>query len=221
MRRRLLSAILGSLVCAFVTACGVGGPDSVTLNRRDLSTTDATAVTSAIGATSATGTTSATGATPAEATTGGASGAASPYEDDSAVVSWRNWALAAAQAVNAGKVHTTALDELMTPDFAKQTTTLLAPQMGLTYPGPMPFTPISVTDLSPTARSLRICLVTAGFAHNRNAKASTPTHPNATKPMTVRPMVASAIYQNGTWLTSGLASENFSCSGVNPQTPTF
>ncbi|SOD70513.1 hypothetical protein SAMN05892883_0205 [Jatrophihabitans sp. GAS493] len=204
MRRQLVSTLAAGLaVCSLVTSCSGGGPETVTLDQHGLSATDVTDPDAADAGTAADN-------SPGTE----ASDSASPYEDDASVVAWRSWALAAAQTVNAGKVTTPALDELMTAAFAKQMPAVLGPELSKTYPGPMPFTPISVTELSPTARSLRICLVTAGFARDRATG-------KVKQPLAIRPMSASATYQNGAWLTSGLTPDAFSCSGVQVPMPAF
>lgn len=139
----------------------------------------------------------------------------SPFEKDPAVQALRAWAAQAAQTVNAGKFDAPALDALMTSAMAKSMKTVLGSDVGLLYPGPIPFTPRSVTVVGSTQRTMHVCVVGSGFAQNRS------THRPAGA-RTVLPIDAAASRVSGRWLVSKQqTATDFSCAGVRVAMPTW
>jgi hypothetical protein len=137
----------------------------------------------------------------------------SPFETQAPVIALRNWAAAATKAYNASQNYSDpSLVALEEPSFVSVTSTLYADdaKSGLTYPGPLPFTPIAVASPSPTEASISTCVVGQGFA----------VSPATQKPiaaLTVLPVTFSETLTNGAWLLSGIANATtYSCTNVVP-----
>lgn len=130
----------------------------------------------------------------------------STFEKDPAVHALRVWSAQAARTVNSGHYVDARLRALMTPDLAQTMRHVLGGDVGLHYPGPIPFTPIGVSFPNAHTRMIRTCFVGTGFAVN-------PKTGKAPKPRTVLPISAGAILVNGQWLISQLRNSGFSCKG--------
>ncbi len=136
----------------------------------------------------------------------------SPFEKDPAVKALRRWAAQAARTVNTGHYTDSALAAVMTGGLAKNIKVVLGPDVGLYYPGPAPFTPVSVRTVSATRRDVKICIVGTGFAEKRSTK----------RPAAARKVLAidaGAVRVSGRWVASQFYTATFSCSGVTVPEP--
>lgn len=134
--------------------------------------------------------------------------ATSPYEADPAVQALRAWATAAATAINADNLNLPALVALETSTFVPLAPTVFQEDAGLTYPGPVPFTPATVQPVSATMRDVNSCFVATGYARNR-----TTGQPAA--PRTVVPLQVEMVFDSGSWKVNHVYSQvTFSCDGV-------
>ena len=132
----------------------------------------------------------------------------SPFEQDPAVKAMRAWAAQAARTVNSGHYNDAALSALMTAGLGKTMRHVFNGDVGLYYPGPLPFTPVSVKVVSATERDMRLCVVGTGFAEKRT------THRPA-EALKVLPINAAAVLSSGRWLISKQdTASDFSCSRV-------
>ena len=138
----------------------------------------------------------------------------SPFETDPAVHAMRVWAVQYARTINTGHYDSPALDRLMTATVKNNMKATAGSDLGLYYPGPLPFTPIRVTVVSPTVRAVRICAVGSGFAQKRS------THKPAAK-RTVVPVDIAATESGGRWIVSKMYAGTFSCSGVTVREVTW
>lgn len=139
----------------------------------------------------------------------------SRFEGDPGVAALRHFAAVSARTINAGRYISPELRALMTPTVAKEMKLTNGPDIGLHYPGPVPFTPVRVGVTSTTSRRIDACWVAAGFAQK----------PGADKP--AKPLKTIAVRSEET-LTHGklllsvlLSVHSFSCSGVHIPMPTF
>lgn len=137
----------------------------------------------------------------------------SSFETDAGVIALRKWAAEAARTVNSGRFDSPALDALMTKAVAAEMKQTFGSDVGLHYPGPLPFLPLAVSVPNATTRSIKACFVGAGFAET----------PGTNKPaakLTLVPVLATEQMSSGVWL---LARQNattvFSCSGVKVPMP--
>jgi len=132
----------------------------------------------------------------------------SPFEDDPAVKALRKWAAAAAKAFNAGsKFHDPALTALETKSFVPLIAANFKTDSGLRYPGPVPFTPISVSAAN-AVRKVHACFVAYGFAVN-------PKTGKSPRKLQLVPLTAEMVDQGEAWLLNRLPDDNaFSCTGV-------
>jgi len=138
----------------------------------------------------------------------------SPFEDDPAVKALRTWADQAAKAFNAGsKFHDPALTALETKSFVPLTANIFRSDKGLRYPGPPPFTPISVKSPASAERDVRACFVAYGFAVD-------PRTGKAPKKLQLVPQLAQMVNQDGVWQVNHLLSaRDFSCASVKVAMP--
>jgi hypothetical protein len=139
----------------------------------------------------------------------------SPFEADPAVMALRAWAAEAARTVNTGKYDSPALDQLMTPAFAKGIKAILGEDVGLTYPGPIPLQPVGVEVTNAHARVVKVCDMYEGFARS----------PKTKRPARAAKIAAADVYvasNSGRWLVDDLTlASGFSCKGVKVARPTW
>lgn len=131
----------------------------------------------------------------------------SPYENDPAVKALRAWAAQAGRTVNTGKYDDAALNALMTPSLVPTMKHDLGDEVGHYYPGPLPFTPVTVTVNSARSRDVHMCVLAGGYSLN----------PKTHKPFSKRSVIAidaGAVRSGQKWLVSKLDNAGFSCKGV-------
>lgn len=125
----------------------------------------------------------------------------------------RAFAIQAARTVNTGHEIDTKLRALITPVVAKNIGYITGPDVGLYYPGPVPFTPVSVKIVSATERQMNLCFVAKGFAEKPSTK-----RPAA--PLMLLRVDGGAVLTGGRWKVSTFYSSNaFSCTGVTIPRP--
>lgn len=128
-------------------------------------------------------------------------------------MAYRAWAAQAARTINSGHYTSAPLAQLMTPTFAKTMKRLLGTEVGRYYPGPIPFTPVSLTNPSAATRRSDGCVFFDGFAENAK------THKPAAARKVV-PVEIDFVYQSGQWLLNALNnSPSTSCTGVQIGAP--
>jgi hypothetical protein len=96
----------------------------------------------------------------------------------------------------------------MTPELAKQIKDVDGGEQGHYEPGPLPFTPIAVTNITANSRNVKLCVLAGGFSQ----------HPDTHKVWSKRsviPVESGAVRSNGTWRVSKFKGGNFSCAGVH------
>jgi hypothetical protein len=184
----LVASALGG--CLLVSACSGGG---------DASADEPTDV-----ASSATPTASAT-TTPTKSPKP-APEPLSRFEGDPAVKAARAWAAAAARSITAGQDDLAQAKPYMTPNGQQVIPPLAADEIGLKYPGPVPFTPTSV-DHAGSKATLDVCFWSAGFGLDR--KTGQPSHARV-----VIPMQFAMVRQGGSWKINAFYSSQASCSKV-------
>jgi hypothetical protein len=119
----------------------------------------------------------------------------------------------AAKTINSGHYESPALRALMTAGLASTMHHVLGGDVGLHYPGPIPFTPLSVHPVNAHTRLVRVCLVGTGFAEKPK------THRPAA-PLTVIPTNVEALKQSNRWIISEInEATDFSCKGVHVKMP--
>lgn len=131
----------------------------------------------------------------------------SAYESDPAVKALRQWAVVAAQTVNSGHDDSAALNKLMTPTEPKYIHYVLN-DVGMHYPGPLPFTPLRLASPTTAERDIYACFLATGFA----------VDPKTGKPEAYKPLPSKVVMQlsGGRWLFGGLfVDKSVSCSGVH------
>ena len=139
----------------------------------------------------------------------------SRFEGDPGVAALRHFAEVSARTINSGRYTSAALRSLMTPTVAKEMKQTNGPDVGLHYPGPIPFTPIRVVVTSTTSRRIDGCWVSTGFAQN-------PRTNKPAQPLKLIAVRSEETLTHGTWLLSVLlAVHSFSCKGVHVPMPTF
>ena len=100
----------------------------------------------------------------------------------------------------------------MTPAFARNMKQVIGTDVGLHYPGPIPFTPLSVRVINATDHQVGVCLVSDGFAQQRSTGRPAKKH-------RVVAATGGAVLTNGRWVASRLSAATFSCSGVTVPEP--
>ncbi len=171
------------------------------------------ATTSAAPSSSAAPSTSSAPSAPATPTPSRSAAALSRLENDPAVKAWRAFAVQAAKTVNTGHETSAALRRLMTKSFAATMHHILGPDVGLYYPGPVPFQPVSVTVTSPTARVVRGCLFQQGFTWKSKSAQ------RAAQRRFIGPAMVFTVRQNGRWIVDNVtAARNVNCKNVEVRT---
>jgi hypothetical protein len=102
----------------------------------------------------------------------------------------------------------------MTPELAKTIKNLDGGEQGHYYPGPLPFTPIAVSNITADSRDVKLCMLAGGYSQ----------HPDTHKVWTKRrvvPVSAAAVRSNGKWVVSKFDAGNFSCAGVQISEPSW
>jgi hypothetical protein len=130
----------------------------------------------------------------------------SRFEGDPAVKAARAWAAAAARSITAGQEDLAQAKPFMTPNGQRVIPPLAADEIGLEYPGPVPFTPTSV-DHAGSRANLDVCFWSAGFGLDR--KTGQPAHARE-----VIPMQFAMVRQGGSWKINAFYSSQASCSKV-------
>jgi hypothetical protein len=130
----------------------------------------------------------------------------SRFEGDPAVKAARAWAAAAARSITAGQEDLARAKPYMTPNGQRVIPPLAADEIGLEYPGPVPFTPTSV-DHAGSGATLQVCFWSAGFGLDR--KTGQPAHARE-----VIPMQFAMVRQGGSWKIDAFYSSKSSCSKV-------
>ena len=120
----------------------------------------------------------------------------------------RAFAAQAARTINSGHQIDSKLRALMTPGLAKSVRYITGPDVGLYYPGPVPFTPVSVRAVSSTQRQMNLCFIGKGFAEKPSTK-------KPASALMLLPVNGGAVLSAGHWVISQFfAGKGFSCSGV-------
>ena len=158
------------------------------------------------GASSASGTPSASPSASASKTPTPPAQPLSRFEGDPAVKAARAWATAAARSITAGQEDLARAKPFMTPNGQRVIPPLAADEIGLKYPGPVPFTPTSV-DHAGSEATLDVCFWSAGFGLDR--KTGQPSHARE-----VIPMQFAMVHQGGSWKINAFYSSQASCSKV-------
>jgi hypothetical protein len=196
--------LAGALGCALVAlaGCTSSGAD--------------TAASTPPGPLPATSTPTTDATTPTPSTPASSSSAPlSHFEADPGVQALREWADVAAQTINSGHYISDRLRQLMTATVAKEMKRTMGTDVGLHYPGPIPFTPVRVGVTSTTSRQIDACFVSSGFARK-------PRSEKPAKPLKIIAVRTEETQTSGRWLLAGLVSTNsFSCAGVQVPRPMF
>jgi hypothetical protein len=158
MVRRPLAVATAATMLLATAACGGGGDD---------------AASQPVGAQSSSPTVSPTESpTPSETATESPTPTARPlsrFEDEPPVIAARQWAAAMARSVNRRDETLQAAARYMTASGRERYQQYAAPDMGLYYPGPMPFTPTGV-KVNGRSAQINICWWALGFAQDRDTK---------------------------------------------------
>ena len=135
------------------------------------------------------------------------------WAKDPAVKALRAWFAEAARTVNKGSDDSPALDKLMTGTFRLRMPHVLGDDVGLHYPGPIPYEVESVSTPSPGQRLVEICAVFQGFAEDAK------THEPAAA-LSIQPAVVRLVTNKGQWLVNELTSPlSGSCQGKQVAMP--
>jgi hypothetical protein len=146
------------------------------------------------------------------ATPVGTSTPAAALGKDPAVKVMRAWFSAVGKAVNAGKYDTPQLDALMTTEFRTRLKSMLASDIGLHYPGPVPSKVLSVSDAD-GLRYIETCDVLEGWA--QDPKTHKPAQPFVEAAGEVRVENVNGSWLMYDWVT---APDHHNCAGVKVPT---
>jgi hypothetical protein len=130
----------------------------------------------------------------------------SRFEGDPAVKAARAWAAAAARSITAGQSDLARAKPFMTANGQRVIPPLAADEIGLKYPGPVPFSPTAVDHAGDKA-TVQVCFWSAGFGLDRQT--GQPAHARE-----VIPMQFAMVRQGGTWKIDAFYSSQASCSKV-------
>lgn len=95
----------------------------------------------------------------------------------------------------------------MTTAFARMLPGIVHTEVGRIYPGPNPFTPVSVARVTSDQRRIDVCWVAAGWSLN-------PKTRKVAEAYRVLPVAVGTTRSRGRWLVSAFQQAKFSCSGV-------
>jgi hypothetical protein len=130
----------------------------------------------------------------------------SPFEADPAVKALRRWAVVAARTVNTGRYRSSELDALTARTERANMRYVIGGDVGLHYPGPIPFATRGVTVVNTAQRDVHICFIGTGFAID----------PKTGKPrkFSLLPTKVVMKLQGGRWLAAGFQDDTVRCAGV-------
>lgn len=162
-----------------------------------------------------------TGTTPSSSapTSVTTSGTASALDDDPAVRALRAYLAGYALAVNnGGDPDIPEVQDNATPEQVERVRANVQDEIGLQYPGPVPFAAVSLLTDTGARKDVVGCLVLRGYAED----------PATGEPRDVREVVpAVAVVENreGSWLADGVYTENLpetaDCAAVQFQEETW
>jgi hypothetical protein len=166
----------------------------------------ATAPSSTSSTTTPSTTTSTSTTTAAPPTTAATTTPLSRFEGKASVVALRAWAVAAARSITAGDAAMKAVVPHATANGLSDTRYASADDMGLLYPGPLPFTPVKVTE-SGSAATVLACLQSGGWGQD----------PKTKLPKSKRAVIAADFTLKkvaGRWKVNSFVGSTRSCSKV-------
>lgn len=190
MRSRLGAGVAVCAVVGLLTACG-GGSDAA--GPSSSSTTPSSTTTTSPPSTT---TTTATPTAPP----------LSPFEDKASVVALRAWALAVAQSTTANDKAMKAVVPLATAAGLADSKIASESDMGLVYPGPLPFTPTTVTE-SGSIANIKACVQAGGWGLDPKTKLPTGS----------RSIIAADFglkLTGGAWKLNSVVEGSHSCAKV-------
>jgi hypothetical protein len=131
----------------------------------------------------------------------------SRFEGEPVVKALRVFAAVSGRAVNANSLNYKPWLALMTPYGRKTRAYYIKEDLGMRYPGPLPFTPTAVKVTGSTA-TVKACVWVQGWGLNRKTG----------KPARARRIVPAAFYvrkSGGAWLFDAMTIKPSTCSGVS------
>jgi hypothetical protein len=132
---------------------------------------------------------------------------ASRFEDDPAVRALRTHYVGLAKSVNLRTGDVPELDRTSTPRRQALNGRVMRVDYGLYYPGPVPFTPLSVRSTAPDTRLVRMCVLAEGWGQDRAT--GRPANPRS-----VEHLQATLRRIRGRWLVDRIATARGSCQDV-------
>lgn len=130
----------------------------------------------------------------------------SRFEDQPPVKAARRWAAAVAQDITEGSTNLPRSSRFTTADAATRFPAITAEDMGLRYPGPLPFTPTRV-DVSGRSAAVTVCLWAQGWGVD-------PETGQSEQARTIRPNVLRLVREGRAWKMDRLEAASHSCDGV-------
>lgn len=134
----------------------------------------------------------------------------SAYEDAPQVEVARKWAAAAARDVSAGKAQLPTARKFMSEKGHQVVPTRFSQEVGLTYPGPVPFTPVAVRSDGDVVT----CMWVAGWGRDKATD-----EPAEKKKIAAMRIDLDRI--EGQWQVSDLLTSEADCSGIDVQGVTW
>lgn len=126
----------------------------------------------------------------------------------------RKWAAEVAEAINAKERDLRSAAATMTKAGLRRIAGYAEQDHGLYYPGPLPFTPIGVTERGARA-SIKTCWLGVGYAENR-------TTGKPAEKRDVDPVVIELRREDETWkVTDTRFVGSWKCRGVDIPTPSW
>jgi hypothetical protein len=133
-------------------------------------------------------------------------GPLSPFEKDPGVKVLRRHYAGLAEAVNAKNPNIADLTQTSTKARAARHAQIIKPDLGLHYPGPIPFTPLA-TSVTGSTEKVAMCVISDGWAVNPTTGA--PAHPEQ-----VLRLTATLVKHGGAWRVDSIVRVPGSCAGV-------
>jgi len=130
-----------------------------------------------------------------------------PHERDAAVRAMRQEYLGSAKAINAKDVDVVEWEQSATERRRKELAQAWSPDFGRKAPGPIPFTPLSVQNISDTKREVVFCVVSDGWMLD-------PVTNEPAKPWTVVHAKATVIKVDSRWKVDEMKRTPGSCANV-------